>query len=250
MVTENAARPADRERLHLSVAEDLENRILSGNLPIGDRLPSESAIARDFNVSTRSVREAMQILETKGLVRRKHGERAMIVRDDVAEFLGTLATTVRQLFSSNPDYLVQLMEVRRMIEVEVIGALVARDNPITPEIDAAMTNLRNTANAGEFGKFTDCDAAFHRALVQSAGNDVMAVLYNNLYGLITDVIRVTSRVPIKSLDIACAEHEHLYDLIKNRDEAAAKQAIAAHINNSSAYLQVAIAKAQNKDTQE
>jgi DNA-binding FadR family transcriptional regulator len=246
VVTQARAAARNRDKLHLSVAGAFEARILSGELPIGERLPSEGEIARDHGVSTRSVREAMQILETKGLVQRRHGERTLVVRNDVGGFLDTLAVTVRQFFSSAPDYLVQLMVVRRMIETEVLGVLIAEGGAMNDEVKQALDAMRVARDSSDFAGFVDADAAFHVALVHSAGNEILSVLYDNLYGLISEVIRVTSRVPTKSLEEAYAEHADIYARIDNRDEAGAKALMRAQIDNSAAYLRVAIEKA-NKD---
>lgn len=236
-----------RDKAHSSVASAFEAQILSGELQIGDRLPSEGEIARDFGVSTRSVREAMQILETKGLIRRKHGERSTVIRDDVSEFLGTLAITVRQLFSAEPDYLMQLMVVRRMIELEVIDLLAAREDPVSPEIEAALDAMRVARDAGDFAGFTEADAKFHFALVRSAGNEILTVFYDNLYSLITDVIRVTSRVPSKSLEAAYTEHADIFRAVCDRDDDRAKALMKAHIDNSADYLRLAIDNINRKD---
>lgn len=230
----------DRDKLHVSVVEALEEQILSGKLKIGDRLPAEAAMAREFNVSTRSVREALQILETKGLVRRKHGERALVVRDDVGEFLGSLATTVKQLFANNSDYLVQLMDVRRIIETEVVTRLSSEDLTIAQEVDDALASMRAAADAQDMARFTDSDAAFHLGLVHSVGNEILNVVYDNLFSIIIDVIRVTSRVPNKSLDDGYAEHEEIYSLIKAKKPEAARQSIRKQIDESSRYLKVAL----------
>ncbi|TXR49383.1 FadR family transcriptional regulator [Phyllobacterium endophyticum] len=238
-----------RDRLHSSVAGSLEAQIMSGRLSIGERLPSEGEIARAFGVSTRSVREAIQILETKGLVRRRHGERTIVVRDDVSEYLGTLAVTVRQLFSTDPQYLIQLMVVRRMIETEVVGLLTAKETPANTEVEAALDAMRVARDKGDFIGFTEADAAFHLALVHSTDNEILSVFYDNLYGLITEVIRVTSRVPSKSLAAAYAEHADIFAMIQNRDEKGAKELMRAQIDNSAAYLRVAIENAKNKDNE-
>jgi GntR family transcriptional repressor for pyruvate dehydrogenase complex len=247
MVERDAARPIPRERLRLTVAEDLEGRILSGEIATGDRLPSESDIAREYGVSTRSVREAIQILETKGLLRRRHGERTTVVRNDVDRFLDTLAVTVRQLFSRDPDYLVQLMDVRRMIETEVAGLLAEGGDAPGEAVTGALAELRAAADAGDFARFTDADAAFHLALVGATGNRILRVLYDNLHGLIAEIIRVTSSVPVKSLDDAYAEHETIYRAVAQGDPQEARRVMREHIENSSGYLHVAILNAKEKD---
>lgn len=232
----------DRNRLHVPVVADIEARILSGELPVGERLPSEGDIARQFGVSTRSVREAMQILETRGLVRRRHGGRAEVVRDDVDQFMRGLISSVGALFARDPAYLVKAMDVRRMIELEVVGRLAAGEGELSPAVDEALEAMAEAAAQNDFAKFTGSDAAFHRALVQSLGNEILTSLHGNLHALIADVIRVSSRVPRKTLANGLAEHRNLYELVKAGDAEPARQAMRQHIDNSTAYLEQAIVR--------
>jgi DNA-binding FadR family transcriptional regulator len=227
----------DREKLHSSVVAAIEAGILSGELKVGDRLPSEAELGRRFSISTRSVREGLQILETKGLVRRRHGERAEVVRDDVEQFLGSLATTVKALFAEEPAYLVQLMDVRRMFELEVVGRLAAGEGAVEAAVDGALAEL---AAAKDFAHYAEADAKFHRALVQSLGNEVLSSVYANLYGLITDIIRLASRVPSKTQAEGVAEHEAILAAIRCGDAEGSRALMREHIDNSTAYLQQAI----------
>jgi GntR family transcriptional repressor for pyruvate dehydrogenase complex len=231
----------EKGKLHSVVVNAIESEILSGELKVGDRLPSEAELARRFNISTRSVREGLQVLETKGLVRRKHGERAEVVRDDVGQFLGSLADTVKTLFSKDATYLVQLMDVRRMFELEVVGRLAGGEGAVGADVEAALADLRDAA---DFTQYAEADAKFHRALVQSLGNEILSSVYANLYSLITDVIRVTSRVPSKTRAEGVAEHEAIHAAIVAGDIARARDLMRDHIENSTSYLQQAIAAKQ------
>jgi GntR family transcriptional repressor for pyruvate dehydrogenase complex len=244
MVTPSAQPPADRNRLYVSVVSDIEAQILSGALRVGDRLPAEAEIARRFAISTRSVREALQILETKGLVRRRHGERAEVVRDDVGQYLDSLASTVSVLVARDPAYLKKLMDVRAMFELEVVGRLASGEGRLGGPIDAALAQMRASVPDNDFMTFTAGDAAFHRALVQALDNDVMSTLHGNLHGIIAEVIRVSSSIPRKSAAEGLAEHEAIYDAILARDVAASRRLMAEHIANSGSYLQSAVLAAQ------
>lgn len=233
----------DRDRLYVSVVSAIEAQILSGELKVGARLPSEAEISRQFAISTRSVREGLQILETKGLVRRRHGERAEVVRDDVGQFLGSLATTVRSLFAKDPDYLVQLMDVRRMFELEVVGRLAAGEGMLSAEVTKALAEL--TA-AKDFAQYAQADADFHKALVQSLGNEILSNVYDNLYGLITDIIRLTSRAASKPQADGVAEHQAIYAAIRAGDVEGSRTLVREHIDNSTTYLQQAISAARQQ----
>lgn len=242
---EGEAHPA-RNRLHKGVSAAIESRILNGYLKVGDKLESEGALGREFGVSTRSIREAIQVLETKGLVQRRHGERTVVVREDVNEYLGTLAVTVRQKFRDDPDYLLHLMAVRRMVETEVVSMLTARDDPVAAEVTAALDGMLKARDTDDFAGFVDADVAFHLALVHSAGNPILTVLYDNLFGLIHEVIQVTSRVPSKSLDAAYSEHHDIWQQIANRDQIRATSLMRAQIDNSAAYLRVVLNQIRTK----
>lgn len=246
MVSTPFLAPVDRSRLHVSVVHAFETRILSGELQVGDRLPSEAEIARMLNISTRSVREGLQVLETKGLVRRRHGERAEVVRDDVGQYLQSLAGTVRALFAKDPSYLAQVMDVRRMFELEVVGRLAAGEGGSRAPIEAALAAMKASVAAQDFGQFTDADAAFHRALVQALGNEILTTLHGNLHDIIAEVIRVASRVPRKTLAAGFAEHEEVYALIATGKVEEARAAMRAHIDNSTAYLEQAVRTAGQK----
>jgi DNA-binding FadR family transcriptional regulator len=227
----------EREKLHASVVSTIEAEILSGELKVGARLPSEGDLARRFSISTRSVREGLQILETRGLIRRRHGERAEVVRDDVGQFLDSLAVTVKSLFAEDPAYLVQLMDVRRIFELEVVGRLAAGEGHVLDDVETALSDL---AAAKDFSHYAEADANFHRALVKSLGNEILSSVYANLYGLITDVIRLTSRVPSKTQAEGVAEHQAILQSIRSGDVDASRALMREHIDNSTAYLQQAI----------
>ena len=231
----------ERSKLHDALVVHYEAEIFTGRLATEDRLPAEAEIARLFSVSTRTVRDALQVLETKGLVQRRHGECAVVVRNDVAGFLGSLALSVQQLLSTDPHYFLELMDIRRMVELDVVGRLAAPGETLNGEVQQALDGMDAAMRANNAAAFARQDAEFHRALVHSAPNKVLHVLYDNLHALITEVIRVASRVPRKSLDAAYAEHAGIHALIRDCDPEGARRAMAEHIEASAGYVQIAVA---------
>ena len=78
--------PIQSVKVFEQVAEQIEKRILVGELRSGDRLPTERELAEQFHVSRTAVREAMKILAQKGLVDMRPG-RGTIVIDGAHEAL-------------------------------------------------------------------------------------------------------------------------------------------------------------------
>lgn len=230
-----------RGKLHLAVVADFEGRILSGALAVGDLMPSEARIAEDNGVSTRTVREAMQVLETKGLIRRRHGGRAEIVRNDIEVFLGSLAAVLQARFANQPEYLADLMDVRGMCEEHAVGRLAAQGGSNDGQLNVALDQMRASVAAGSFPDYAEADAAFHLALVDSAGNEILSSIYQNLFAFITELIRVSVRVPSKPLADGLAEHEAILRAIETDGPEAAMAEIRAHVDRSRTYIERALA---------
>lgn len=239
MVSEEEA--PTRDKLHAAVVASFESRILSGELAVGEKMPAEAEIAKTFGISTRSVREALQILETKGLVKRRHGGRAEVVRDDIGQYLASLGTTVRSLFHRDPSHLVEVMKVRRMFEVDAARQLAAGDGDVSG-IAEALERMEASVAARDFDAYANADAAFHRAVVHALENDVMSTLYDAIYQLVVDVILVSVRVPSKPMENGLVEHTGIHAAILSGDPDKAAEALGVHIDNSTRYLMLALSR--------
>ena len=64
---------AERLPLYKFLANTLEQRIYNGDWPVGSVLPAEADLCRDFQSSRHTLRHALQILETNGLIFRRQG---------------------------------------------------------------------------------------------------------------------------------------------------------------------------------
>jgi GntR family transcriptional repressor for pyruvate dehydrogenase complex len=229
-----------RERVHAIVASSIEAQILSGSIRVGDKLPSEGAIAKEFGVSTRSVREAIQTLETKGLVQRRHGGLTTVIRANVDEYLETLATTIRLKFANDPEYLFQLMAARRMLEAEVAQGIDRQSSDALVEVESALKAMEMAAKSNDKDSFIRADAQFHYSVIRLGNNNVITTIYDNLFGLINEVIQVTSRVPSKPLDEAYAEHLAIFECLRDGKGTEARELLQQHIQNSATYLRLVL----------
>ncbi|KKC36159.1 hypothetical protein WH87_14390, partial [Devosia epidermidihirudinis] len=81
---------------------------------------------------------------------------ALEVRDDGWDLLGSLATTVKQRYANNSAYLGQLMDVRGIIETEVVTRRSSEDLPIAPEVGMAVAEMRAAADAGDIARIGRC----------------------------------------------------------------------------------------------
>ena len=64
-----------QKRVYHEVADQIEEAIVSGLLKPGEKLPAERELVGQFDISRRTLREALRILEQKGLIDRRNKER-------------------------------------------------------------------------------------------------------------------------------------------------------------------------------
>jgi GntR family transcriptional regulator, transcriptional repressor for pyruvate dehydrogenase complex len=80
---------------------------------------------------------------------------------------------VRHLNFTDPDYLMKLMVARRMIETEIADILTSPEGRMNTEVEQALRDMRHSPDIGDFSGFIESDVAFHGALTQSAGNEIL-----------------------------------------------------------------------------
>lgn len=142
------------------VLQDLRAAIISQVLTVGDRLPSESALAARYSVSRAVVREVLRSLEATGLTVTRTGKGTFVVSAHPAEL-------VFEGYSA-----MHLMEARPSIEVPAAGLAALR------RTEAHLTALHQLAGRMEAehdnAVWTRLDASFHLTIAQASGNPVYA----------------------------------------------------------------------------
>jgi DNA-binding FadR family transcriptional regulator len=138
---------AKQTKIFQDVVEQIQEAILDGRLKAGDTLPAERELKQMFNISRGTLREALRVLEQKGLIQIKLGVGGGSVvkavdTDQISESLGLLIRS--QKVSLN-----HLAEFRE--DVEGIVAANAARTSMTPEIASnravpAETNLSKSIN--------------------------------------------------------------------------------------------------------
>ena len=103
------------------IMDQIERLILEGKVRPGQKLPSERSLAEEFDVSRPTVREAIQKLEARGLIQRRHGGGTF-----VAEHVGsTFIDPMMAMIQRSPDGTFDILELR--FALESVAAWLAAD---------------------------------------------------------------------------------------------------------------------------
>jgi DNA-binding FadR family transcriptional regulator len=168
-------KPAARRlgtRIHAELAAGIGTRILDGTYPPGTLLPNEAEWGRIFGASRTAVREAIKMLNGKGLLvsRPKVGSRVeprdrwnLLDRDVMAWHCAAMDKTA---------FLISLQEVRRILEPGAAVLAASRRSPEQlAELKAALEDMRNAPDAEAM---VAPDVRFHLTLLACANNELLS----------------------------------------------------------------------------
>ncbi|SDI43175.1 FadR/GntR family transcriptional regulator [Nonomuraea jiangxiensis] len=171
--------PVRAVRAYERVVEQVEEAIESGSLTPGQRLPSERELMVQFSVSRSTVREALRVLQARGLVRSRPGDPngAEVLPFTPAALHKSMTTLARVEELS----LAELLQFRMVLDSSaILLATRQRSEEQLAEMDAAVARMREAVEAGH-DTFGAADVAFHDAVARASGNKLIQIC--------TDVVR-------------------------------------------------------------
>jgi len=231
--------PLKRNRLSDQVLTQIQERIASGELRSGDKLPPERELAESFGVSRGAVREALRSLERTGLVSLQAGAHggAFIGQGDP----GLIGDSFRNLYQLGSVSLDALTEARLWLETTITRIACARATDkdlaaLTANVDEAERLLL----AKRYDDKIDIHIEFHNLLARATHNAVMVMLMGALMDVMRDFAhtaggerhdltikarrRFLAKLGARDADAAVAEMtEHLESLhVRYRDRMKAR----------------------------
>jgi GntR family transcriptional repressor for pyruvate dehydrogenase complex len=231
--------PVQRFKISNTVAAELEEMIMGHSYAVGDKLPSERALAEQFSVGRSSMREALRILEERGLVSIVHGVGVFVASDSSPE--------VREWLTLGQDCSIpELFEVRLPLECDV-AALAAKK--VTP--DQAERLRQCLAAEAEPGlsdhEFILRDQAIHLEIVRTTANR----LYIRLYERIADLLTMYSERVIVfpgRRETAHAGHAAIVEAIVNGRPDDARTAMKQHLHAVESAINEHLTQGDGGDT--
>jgi GntR family transcriptional repressor for pyruvate dehydrogenase complex len=223
----------EAERLSDRLAAKIAERIDSGALKPGDRLPTELQFAAAYGVSRTVVREAVHQLKSQGLVRSRQGSGVFVTSPPAHR---ALAFDPKLLESM--EAVVQMVELRRVVEGEM--AALAAQRATKAQLTALRRTLATVDAATESGELgVEEDLAFHRAIGEATGNPQFLRLLAVLEDYTRDAMTVAKGYESMRADFmeqVRNEHRAILAAIAAGDEKAARRAAIKHHRNGEERL--------------
>jgi GntR family transcriptional repressor for pyruvate dehydrogenase complex len=204
-----------RQNIYEQVVEHLRRYIVENELRPGDRLPTEAELAQRFQVSRQSVREAVKVLESVGLIetRPRDGSRLK------AANTSNLTEHMHFMFALDGATFEEMATTRSVIECAFLPTIVQNaEESDFQRMEAAIAAMR--ANTGDLDKFIQADMEFHQALIAASKNRVMmnfGIMLQDFFARMRGEA-VGTAGHLKSIQ----DHEQIVAALRNKD---AKQAV-------------------------
>jgi DNA-binding FadR family transcriptional regulator len=212
------------DRAYLRLAANVIELVRQGEIAVGQRLPSERALAERFDVSRTAVREAIIALEVQGFVEVRGGSGIYVCQPP------TGTTRLPAAAEPGPGPF-ELLRARCLIESEVASvAATARQDGDLDRMFGALAQMREHMDDKALNQ--EADRMFHLHIAAATGNSVLLQTVTNLWDQVRGPIWTQIEQHFHSPELrkqSQADHQRIFAAIVSGQPDAARQAMRTHL---------------------
>ena len=212
------------------VFEQMKNIIIIGKWEPGKKIPSETELSSNFNVSRNTIRSAIQKLKGMGLVISHQGQGTYVCKDPHANAVDTIVPfgymTEREVF--------ELAQFRRSLEMgSVYFAAINRTDKDLERIHDMLVHMKESQD--DFVAYGCYDYKFHTIIAEASKNRY----FHRMYVILKDAISLHFGMMARDFgaEMSYENHEVVFNAIKNRDPEVAMQKTKEMIDASLGLLE-------------
>ncbi len=175
----------------MQIARDIGQQIVSNQYKVGESIGDENKLAVFYRVSRAVVRDAIKILNGKGIVESRRGVGTQVLPRSNWAMLDSDILAWHQAIEPNVDLMWQFLDVRKVFEPKAAywAAERASDTQLT-QIKTAFEDMQNELNPKNF---IMADAEFHRLILRATGNDFMIAFEGVIFSALLLSLRLTNK---------------------------------------------------------
>jgi GntR family transcriptional repressor for pyruvate dehydrogenase complex len=217
---------------------DIRDDISSGKLRPGDRLPSETDLARRLGVSRPTVREALKVLEALNVLQSSTGPTGgtfvrTLSEAGVAEYL---KDSITLLVDIDELSLEELWAARETIEIRTAGTAAAR------RTERDLSTMQRIIESDEHKNFDSYfpDITFHRAIADASKNKLLSLFMLSIHMTLRTLAE--RYILPEAKQVSQDQHRLIYKAILDQDEALARRRMKEHLQMAYEVYREAVPK--------
>ncbi|MCQ1058883.1 GntR family transcriptional regulator [Photobacterium sp. ZSDE20] len=215
------------------IVKQVIKKIDCGELKEGDTLPIERELAELFGASRNTVREALRVLETYGVVRTSVRKPPMIVRDNLKASVAI--ASIR--FGQSEKQFHEMRKLRQVVELSLVDNIFEH---ITDDDIVTLKYINNELKAASCNTISSqLDFDFHNKLVSISQNSISCVIYLSLSEQIKNIMQIGNNIN-ESNEEAYLGHERVIQSLIDRDRDLFRRYLSDHFEYSQEMLKQTI----------
>lgn len=219
------------ESVAKQVRDILTDLIVSGKIKLGEYLPTEEDLCREFGIGRSSVREAIKTLESRGMVKKFHGKGMVVIDESAAATAKLLQISLKMKKTTMKD----IMEFRNSIEIKMteLAAKRATDEQIQI-ISGHLEKMKNEEY--KLDTFAEFDYNFHKSIADASGNSVFSLMMETMRPMLYNHIIYTLN-PTFNPEHSNHYHEKILQTIRDRNPEEAVEAMRLHLTGTERIIE-------------
>lgn len=213
-----------RQNLNEQIADVIQEMITTQRIQVGERLPPERELSQLLDVNRSTIREAIGLLQERGLVQMKAGSGTYVIHMPP----DTVGQAIKRFFVSRNCSQSDFMAVRLVLEPEIaaLAASKATAEDLTRLADA-LGRMETAWPSEDDDAYTSADVDFHYSLAVASHNDLFIAISSGIGALMKLWIDTTFR--LAKHEDSFWLHREVYRSVLDRDPGRAREAMRAHL---------------------
>ena len=226
---EGIFKPVSVGRISEVIVDQIRDLMRQGHLKPGDRLPPERDLCERFGVSRVTVREALRMLESGGLVQIRVGVRGgAFVTAPSSDRVGEGLTDMLTLSALSAA---DVTEVRMILEAGIVPLVCERASAEDlADLEEICERSKAALAAGEYSM--DYSMEFHTRVARAAHNPVVVMLLGSFRGPVQMSLGQAREVAPELDELGIREHERFIEAVRRRDADAAAKIMREHLGRT------------------
>lgn len=226
-------RPVSVGRISEIIVEQIRDLMRQGQLKPGDRLPPERDLCERFGVSRVTVREALRMLESSGLVQIRVGARGgAFVTAPSSDRVGEGLTDMLTLSAISAA---DVTEVRMVLEVGIVPIVCERaTEQDLADLEEICARSEAALKSGEYSMQLSLE--FHARVAEATHNPAVVMLVESFREPIRMSLEQAREVAPQMGDLGTREHERFIDAIRRREPEAATKIMREHLERTASRV--------------
>jgi GntR family transcriptional regulator, transcriptional repressor for pyruvate dehydrogenase complex len=226
------------DSLPRALAQLLEGRVRARRFPPGSKLPPERELAIQLGASRNVIREALRILETRGVVEVRYGVGTFVTEHAASNHL---TIPVGLTLEASRLAVHEITLARRVIECAIVEvAARTRDDLDLQEMRTLIEASAAAQEAGDSQRFIELDLAFHELLGSCTHNSILRQMQSELTRATATVRGIASQTH-GAMRAAMRFHGEILDALTLGDAETARAVMLLHLGDAGERLFGALA---------